>query len=295
MNRPEVHEVLARWRALSEPRSERPVLIGETWVHDLESLMRFYGTGSDELHMAFNFVFLLAEFDAATLAPIVARTDELLPGEAWPVWTLGNHDVTRYPTRWAHDDPARVRTALMLLLTLRGTPILYYGDELGMAQADVPPERRRDPVGQADHDAHAGRDGARTPMPWTAQPGGGFTLPGVEPWLPFGDLTANVADQREDPSSVLHLSHDLIALRRTEDDLRGGAYEQLPAPAGAWAFRRGERIVVALNLSDEEVEVEGVEGAIAVGTRRERDGERVQGSLGLGPWEGAVVRAGAAS
>jgi alpha-glucosidase len=290
MHREEVHQVLGRWRALCEARPEPPVLIGETWVHDLETLARYYGQGADELHLAFNFVFLLATFDAATLAPIVARTMEVLPGDAWPVWTLSNHDVTRYVTRWAQGDPARARCALMLLLTLRGTPVLYYGDELGMAQADVPRERRQDPVGQVELHGQPGRDGARTPMPWSAEAGAGFTAPGVEPWLPFGDLSANVADQREDPGSMLRLCRDLIALRRAEADLHAGAYAELPASEGAWAFRRGDGIVVALNLADGEARVEGVRGAIAVGTRRERDGEAVEGTLALGPWEGAVLR-----
>ena len=109
--------------------------------------MRFYGDDLDELHLAFNFVFLLADFEAAQLAPIVAETEALLPEHAWPVWTLGNHDMERFPTRWARGDPGLARCALMLLLTLRGTPVLYYGDELAMPDAEIAPERMVDPVG----------------------------------------------------------------------------------------------------------------------------------------------------
>jgi alpha-glucosidase len=266
------------------------VLVGETWVTELERLAELYGSGVDELHLAFNFVFAEADFDAAALALVVARTEELLPAEAWPVCMMSNHDLVRAPTRWGAGDPARARLALMLLLTLRGTAVLYYGDELGMPETDVPPERVVDPVGLLHDPDHPGRDGARTPMPWSARSGGGFTAPGVEPWLPFGDLTAaNVAAQREDPDSVLHLCRDLIALRRREADLRAGAYAELAAPAGAWVFRRGERTLVALNLSGGPIQVQRVSGTVAVGTDRRRDGEEVAGALALGPWDGVVL------
>jgi alpha-glucosidase len=289
MLRPEVHDVYRRWRELSDAREPERVLVGETVVHDVETLATFYGTGVDELHLAFNFVFISARFTAGTLAPVVARTEELLPAQAWPCWTLGNHDVTRYPTRWGGGDERRARLALMLLMTLRGTPVLYYGDEIGMAEAEVPPDRVVDPVGLLRDPDRPGRDGARTPMPWSAEPGAGFTAPDVEPWLPFGATGVNVADQRADPGSVLHLTRDLIALRRADDGLRTGAYSELEAPDGAWAFRRGERAAVALNLSGARASVAGVRGRIAIATDRARDGEAVDDRVELGPWEGVVV------
>jgi alpha-glucosidase len=286
MNRPEVHDVLRHWREVSDPYGA--VLVGETYVHELETLATFYGNGVDELHLAFNFVFLLAEFDVGTLAPIVARTEESLPEHAWPVWTLGNHDVTRYATRWARGDAGLARCMLVLLLTLRGTPVIYYGDELAMQETEIPPDRVVDP--EARRDPGAGRDGARTPMPWSAEPGLGFTEPGVEPWLPFGDpVVANVAAQREDRGSPLWLVRDLIALRRAEEDLLSGAYSQVSASDEVWVYRRGARHLVALNCGDEHVEVP-VSGGIVIATRRSRDGEAVDGTLTLGPREGAVVR-----
>jgi alpha-glucosidase len=289
MNREEVHDVFRRWRTVSDPYGA--VLVGETWVLDLERLMRFYGDDRDELHLAFNFVFLLADFETAALAPIVAETEALLPEHAWPVWTLGNHDMERFPTRWTRGDPGLTRCALMLLMTLRGTPVLYYGDELAMPEAEVPRDRIVDPVGLQDDPEHPGRDGARTPMPWSAGPGAGFTAPGVEPWLPFGAAPGvSVAEQALDPGSPLHLVRDLIALRRAEEDLRGGAYAQVAADAGGlWAYRRGGRFLVALNLGAADASVDA-EGTIAIATRRDRDGEAVAGSLALGPGEGAVVR-----
>jgi alpha-glucosidase len=288
MNRDEVHDVFRRWREVCDPYNG--VLLGETWVLNLEALVRFYGEDLDELHLAFNFVFLFADFEAAQLAPIVAETEALMPEHAWPVWTLGNHDMARFPTRWTKGDPALSRCALMLLLTLRGTPVLYYGDELAMPEAEVAFERVVDPVGKLADPDHPGRDGARTPMPWSDEPGGGFTSAGVEPWLPFGDLAAvNVAGQVLDRASPLHLTRDLIALRRAEEGLRTGAYEEAVVEDGLWAFRRGEGFLVAVNLGSAAASVPA-EGTIAIGTRRERDGEAVARSLLLTPGEGAVVR-----
>src|SRR5581483_1127223 len=186
----------------------------------------------------------------------------------------------------------RARAALLMLLTLRGTPVLYYGDELGMRDVPVPPAQRRDPVGTGSFTAGPGRDPCRTPMPWSPGPGGGFTAPGAEPWLPLsGQEGVSVEEQRSDPDSMLTLCRDLIALRRSEPDLAGGGYEALPAAGGLWVFRRGRRFVVALNLSDEDgsVDVGPSGGRVRVATRRERDGEPVGASLQLGPWEGAVV------
>jgi glycosidase len=126
-------------------------------------------------------------------------------------------------------------------------------------------------------------------MPWTGGPGAGFTDPGVEPWLPFGDVGAcNVADQRDDPASTLHLVRDLIALRRQLPSLREGDYRALESVGSVWAWQRGGDVLVALNLGDAEASVE-VAGTIRIGTDRARDGERVDGSLALGPWEGAVL------
>jgi alpha-glucosidase len=180
----------------------------------------------------------------------------------------------------------------MLLLTLRGTPFLYAGDELALGDVDVPEESRRDPVGPATGRPERGRDGCRTPMPWTDAPGAGFTTPEATPWLPIGSQAGRtVAGQRADRSSVLHLVRDLIGLRRDESDLHRGTYDSLPAPDGAWAYARGDGHVVALNMSDRPVTVHGIAGRILICTSRDRDGERVAGALEVAPWQGAVVAA----
>jgi alpha-glucosidase len=266
MNRPEVHEVLQRWRAIAD--GDR-VLVGETYVLELEQLFPFYGGGDDQLHMAFNFLFVHADLDAATLRAVVEGVERGLPETSWPVYTGSNHDAGRLTTRWAGGDEDKARCALLMLLTLRGTPFLYYGDEIALPEGDVPADRRRDPV--PEH-----RDGCRTPMPWSRD--GDWR----DPWLPLTDTSRNVADQREDPGSVLHLVRRAIALRRERADLRTGRYETLPAPDGAWIWRRGERTVVALNLSDEPLAID-VRGELLIATRdRPFDGV-------LPPWSGVVV------
>jgi alpha-glucosidase len=180
-----------------------------------------------------------------------------------------------------------------MLLTLRGTSFLYYGDEIALEEVPLDAETALDPVARRTGDPSDNRDVCRTPMHWTGEPGGGFTTPEATPWLPFGDLAAcNVTAQREDRGSVLHLVRDLIALRRVQADLRSGSYERLPAPDGAWAWRRGERFAAALNLAGADVEVEGVSGRVAIGTDRARDGEAVAGAVRLGPYDGVVIELG---
>lgn len=125
-------------------------------------------------------------------------------------------------------------------------------------------------------------------MQWT--PAGGFTPDGVEPWLPMGEASArNIADQREDHGSMLHLCRDLIALRREREDLHSGAYEALDGPDGVWAWRRGTATMVAVNHSDASAEVEVGTAEVLLGTERARRGEKVDGGLMLDPWEAVVI------
>jgi alpha-glucosidase len=288
MERPEVHDVLRRWRALADSYRPSRILIGETYVVDIHTLGRFYGTG-DELHLAFNFTYVHAPLEAAALSGVVAESEEIIPAVGWPVWTVSNHDVPRVMSRWAGGDERKLRCSLLGLFTLRGTPVLYYGDEIGMPDTPLSRADLRDPPGIRYWPEPRGRDPERTPMHWTSESGGGFTKRGVRPWLPTGDVTArNVADQRRDPSSTLNFVRDLIAARRKRPDLRSGAYQQLPSPAGVWAWQRGGGTTIALNLSDEPVVVPAIGGTIVISTTRSRDGERVDGGLALSPWEGAV-------
>ena len=214
----------------------------------------------------------------------------MIPTNCQPTWTAGNHDNRRFPTRWAGDDPVKARAVMVMLIGLRGTPFLYYGDEIGMVDTDVPDDRILDPVGVM-HGKRIGRDPERTPMQWSAEPGAGFAPAGVEPWLPYGDNRAiNVADQRHDPDSMLSLTRDLIGLRDALPELRAGTYTTLPdSDDHLWAWRRGDRTVVAANLGDVPATVARVNGDIRISTDRSRDGEHVDGTLTLAPWEAAIV------
>jgi alpha-glucosidase len=254
--------------------------VGEAWAWELPDWFSYYGAG-DELQLLFNFRLLDAPFEARALRGLFERIDEAAPAGTPPPAVVGsNHDVVRFPTRWCDGDPQRVRCALLVLLGLPGTPFLYYGDEIGMPSAHVPPERELDC-------ASPSRDPARTPMQWADEPGAGFTAAGVEPWLPFGDLAScNVAAQRDDPHSVLGFCRDAIALRRSRPELRSGGYESLATAEGVWAWRRGEGTAIAVNLSDAETEL-ALEGDVLLATDRSGEGEAFVGRLG--PWSGVIV------
>lgn len=280
MHRPEVHELHRRFRSVADGFGPPRVLLGETWARTLEDWARYYGD-DDELQLNFNFPFAFAPLEASGLRSLVEATEHVLPAASWPVWTLSNHDIGRFPSRLAGGDERKARCALLILLTLRGTPVLYYGDEIGMLDGGVSQEQARDPVG---------RDPARTPMQWSAEEGAGFTTPGIEPWLPVGDAPGrSVAAQRDDPGSMLSFCRRLIELRRESEDLRAGAYRSLPAPLGVWAWQRGEGTTVAVNLWGRPATLEGVSGAVLAGTRAEREGEQVTGGVTLRAWEGVLL------
>jgi len=289
-NRPEVHDVIRHWRSLADTYDEPRVLIGETPVEASHELARFYGRDADELHLAFNFPFITAPLVAEPLRRIVEQTEALLPPAAWPAWTGSNHDMSRLASRWAGDDPARIRVALLMLLMLRGTPVLYQGDEIGLGDVTVGHEQMRDPLGVRYWPAYAGRDAMRTPMHWSDGPRGGFTAAGTTPWLPLGDTAAcNVEAQHADAGSILMLTRDLISLRKQHADLCTGSYETVAAPDGAWAWRRGSRFVVVVNLADEACELAGCSGRVRVATDRTRDNESISGPVGVAAWEGLVI------
>jgi alpha-glucosidase len=285
--RPEVYEVHRRWRAIADSYDPPRALVGETYVDRVEEVIPFYGTG-DGLNLNFNIPFAHTAFTAEAMRATIERTEALIPDASTPVWMGSNHDFPRFPTRWAEGDPGKARCALMLLMTLRGCVFLFEGDELGLVDTPMTKDQLVDPVSSHFFPVFT-RDGARTPMPWANVPGAGFTDAGVEPWLPFGDLTQNVEDQRGDPDSFLSLCRDLVAVREVFPDLRTGAYASIDAPTDVLAYRRGERTVVALNLGAGAATLDGIMGTVRIATRRARDGERVAGALALGPGEGMVV------
>jgi alpha-glucosidase len=277
MFRPETHDILREWRALARTYDPPRLLLGEAYSLEVEQWVGYFGEHDDQLDLAFAFMLMHADLDAEQLRAVVAEVEAALPAHAWPCWAGSNHDIGRLATRWAGGDEARARCALMLLLTLRGTPCLYYGDELALTAGEVPADRILDV-------ATPSRDPGRTPMPWTSE--GGWR----EPWLPLTDTSRNVEEQRAEAASTLRFTRDLIALRRAFPELRSGSFEELAAPDGAWAWRRGDGAAVALNLGAELVVVRGIDGSIALSTNRAREGESVAGHLELAPSEAAIVR-----
>jgi alpha-glucosidase len=289
MNRPELHDILKRWRVIADSYDPPRLLLGETPVDDAETLGAFYGADLDELQLAFNFPFINAPLEAAAMRAVVERTQSMLPPGAWPAWTGSNHDMSRLATRWALGDAARARVALLMLLGLRGTPVLYQGDEIGLRDVVVEPPDLRDPLGVKYWPAYVGRDPMRTPMPWNGSAEGGFTPPGTQPWLPIGDTERNVEQQRDDPESLLSFVRDVLAIRRRTPDLATGSYLPLPGPDGVWVWRRGDRHAVVVNLSDAAASVDDIRGRTVIATDRSRDGTDVAGSLALAAWAGVIV------
>jgi alpha-glucosidase len=280
-NQPETHGVFRGWREIAERYQPPRLLLGETWVGNYGLLAGFYGN-DDELQLAFNFPFVFAPFTAMELSTVVGDTLARLPAGACPVWTASNHDVGRFPSRWCDGDAGKARLALLVLGTLPGTVVLYYGDEIAMTDVDVPPELRRDAMSRRS----APRDRARTPMAWDSSPGHGFTAGDVRPWLPFDDTaTRDVAGQRDDPDSVLSFCRAVLALRRAEQRGAIARYELRSRDDGMWVYQVGG-LVVAANFTDAPAAVP--EGA---GTLLLHSGAGEQaGHATLGPWEGAVFK-----
>ena len=284
-SQPEAHEIIRRWRRLAEQYSPPRLLIGETWVPTPDRMAAYYGDGSDELHLAWNLAFLSAPFEGDAFQRIIERTLASLPTGAVPLWAMSTHDAEgRAPTRWCAGNEDAIRCALLLLLTMPGTPLLYYGDEIGMVEP--PAELMR--TNLRDTAEGGRRDTSRTPMQWDSTHGAGFTH-SPRPWLPVGDSAqANVAHQRESSSSALHLCRAAIALRREERALTDAPLRFLASPAGALAFARGESIAVAINLGSEP-QTFALDGSILLATTSGREGESLPSGLRLAPREGAVV------
>lgn len=249
---PETLTFLKRFRALLDEFGAASV--GEIEDEEPLKVQRDYTDGPERLHSAYSFFLLRAREATRDLFQQAMAAWQGAAG--WPAWSLSNHDVIRFPTRLAGDDPARVKLLIALLLSLRGTPFLYQGDELGLPHAEVAFERLRDPEAIAFWPHGIGRDGARTPMPWArAAVMAGFTDAG-DAWLPLDPRhRALAADaQEQDQNSVLHFTREVLALRRANPALREGDYEQVEAPAGVLAFIRqgeGQRLLCAFNLGAE--------------------------------------------
>lgn len=296
---PDVHGVLRQLRELLESYSDggqaQRVAIGELAVFNLHEWASYYGTNLDELHIPFNFSLLGARWNSLAVRHAVELSESVLPAGAWPDYVLGNHDEPRVVTRFGAE---QARTAMMLLLTLRGTPIMYYGDELGMSNVVIPPELTQDPQEKNVPGMGLGRDPARTPMQWDASLHAGFCPPTVTPWLPFAPdyQQRNVAVEREEQASMLSLTRALLALRRNRPALFRGSYRGLESgSADCFVYLRqfeDERLLVALNFSQEPQTVnipELNDGHVLVSTSHCREECVKLARLRLASYEGCVI------
>ncbi|HEU4450952.1 MAG TPA: alpha-amylase family glycosyl hydrolase [Gaiellaceae bacterium] len=279
---PLTHELLRGVRGVLEEYAGERLMVGEVNLRDTARIGTYYGAG-DELHLAFNFLSLEAGFDPAAWRALVETVGRALPTGAWPTWVLSNHDNPRHRTRFGGSE-RRARAAALLLLTLRGTPFLFQGEELGLEDAHVPPQARVDP---------GGRDGARAPMPWTA--GAPHGWPG-RPLLPFPPEPdrRSVEAQRGTPASTLRLYRELLALRRRSAALREGDLHLLDhADADVLRYARSagdERLEVAINFSSAPVALPDARGtSVVLASDDLRPGAPLAGEI---PAECGVVLAG---
>jgi alpha-glucosidase len=288
---PEVHDVIAEMRRVADEFSDR-VLIGEIYL-PLERLVSYYGRNLDGVHLPFNFSLLNAAWNARAIARLIEEYERALPSGGWPNWVLGNHDKPRIASRVGRQE---ARVAAMLLLTLRGTPTIYYDDEIGMEQVAVPPDKVQDPFERNLPGHGLGRDGCRSPMRWEATDHAGFSA--VEPWLPFGGCSQmeNVADLSRDATSIYHLYRSLIALRREHRALSCGTYRPIIAGGDLLLYireRGNDRLLVALNLGGEPtaatLPVQASVGRALVSSHLDRAGESVRARIDLRPSEGMVI------
>jgi alpha-glucosidase len=285
-------------RALLDEYNER-MMVGEIYLPN-EELVEYYGQQHDECHLPFNFQLILWPWQAQTVRRAVDAYEAALPEGGWPNWVMGNHDQHRLATRIG---PHQARVAGMILLTLRGTPTIYYGEEIGMEDGTIPPEFIQDPpaINQPEIAHIVGRDPERTPMQWDSSPNAGFTTAKVTPWLPVAGSykERNVTKQEQDPTSMLNLYRALTRLRRAEPALSVGDYVSVDASVDdVFAYLRlapdADRFLVVLNFGagEHKLDLSRVAQAatIAVATDMTRSGQVDLSKLTLNPNEGLVLR-----
>lgn len=258
-DQPEVHALVAEMRAIADSygpagRGER-VLIGEIYL-PVDRLMHYYGQERAGVHLPLNFQLIDASWQARALADLIAGYEAALPPGAWPNWVLGNHDRPRIASKHGQ---VQARVAAMLLLTLRGTPTVYYGDELGLSDVQIAPAQVQDPRELREPELGLGRDPIRTPMPWDASENAGFST--APPWLPLNAdwPLRNVAEMTGERASILALYRRLLAVRRAHTALAIGDFALLDSAGDVLAYERRhgtQRLIVALNFGTDAQRLE---------------------------------------
>lgn len=287
-NRPEVHAVVREMRSVIDAYPDR-VLIGEIYL-PAEKLVAYYEPNLSGANLPFNFQLLQTAWNAASIARIIEEYESALPQGAWPNWVLGNHDNPRIASKIG---TAQARVAAMLLLTLRGTPTIYYGEEIGMTNVLIPAEEVQDPAEKNEPGLGLGRDPERTPMPWDSSPNAGFTS--GKPWLPLGPdhVNMNVAALCESPGSILNLYRRLIELRQGRPELTCGAISGIGVEGSVLRYERcqeNERLAILLNLGHEEAQASALPGRLLVSTYLDREAQNIDTNMALRPDEGIIIQ-----
>lgn len=286
-DRPQVLDIVGMMRDLVDEYGGK-LLIGEVYL-PVNELVDYYGEKQKGAHLPANFQLLLLPWDALQIFACVSKYEASLPFGSWPNWVLSNHDRPRVAGRIGREQG---RIAAMLLLLLRGTPTIYYGDEIGMRDVLIERKKLLDPVEQP-------RDPQRTPMQWSGEAHAGFST--AKPWLPVGDDYGvyNVEREMNDPDSMLRFYHDLISFRQSEQALQSGDYWPVGVEKNILAFIREDehhclRFLVVLNLGHDAGSFTlprrfPVKATVKFGTDRSRIGERVEGEIGLKGDEGFIA------
>ncbi|HTV78218.1 MAG TPA: alpha-amylase family glycosyl hydrolase [Steroidobacteraceae bacterium] len=282
---PETHTHVMGMRAVTDAYEDR-VLIGEAYL-PIERMMRYYGDDLSGFHLPFNFHLIRSPWQSRAIAALANDYEAALPPGGWPNWVLGNHDKPRVASRLGGIPQARL--AALLLLTLRGTPTIYNGEEIGMVDGEIRPDEVQDPWGK--NAPGFGRDPCRTPMQWSDEPGAGFTR--GTPWLPIpaSAATCNVKMQSEDPDSMLTFYRRLIHLRQREPALSVGTYQLLEVTDSTMTFERtsGDRcLIVAVNFSDQSQAAPLMLGQRRLLSTHDGARERSHEITLLAPFEGIV-------
>ena len=288
-DRPEVLDVIAEMRSVLRPYGER-VLIGEIYL-PMERLMAYYGPDGSGADLPFNFQLIQTPWRADAVRDLVENYEAGLPEGGWPNWVLGNHDQPRIAARIGE---AQARIAAMLLLTLRGTPTLYYGDEIGLGHVAIPTDRVQDPW-ERNEPGH-GRDPERTPMQWDAGPNAGFAT--AEPWLPLSDdaVSRNVDAMRDSATSMLTLYRRLLGLRREHAALAVGSFRTVEHEFDAiFAYERvlGDSVLrIVLNFGETGHDFglpPDSSWTVLLSSHAGRAGARETGSVALAASEGLIL------
>ncbi len=291
-DRPEVHDVIRQMRMIVDEFADR-VLIGEIYL-PIERLVAYYGRDLQGLHLPFNFALLSTSWQARPIAQLINEYEFALPSGGWPNWVLGNHDRPRIASRIGE---TQARSAAMLLLTLRGTPTIYYGDEIGMQQVMLSVSEIQDPFEKRVPGLGMGRDGCRTPMQWSGAKFAGFST--AKPWLPVEPNypNHNVVQQKNQTASMLRLYRRLIELRRRHKALQIGSYRPITVADELLLFARehdGEKLITALNMNQQSMSVKFangfLRGEILLSSYCDRDTESIDGNLNLRADEGIIIK-----